>query len=101
MARAIRAHCLASGQSSADIALIIYGQCGPAFGTTLVRAHRLAQGIALADVVFPVAAGHWKLDDAWGHAPIFARNRVDAKTLEVVVVAGEEATQTQSVGGMV
>ena len=56
MARAIRAHCLASGQSPAEIALIIYGQCGPAFGTTLVRAHRLAQGIALADVVAQVRA---------------------------------------------
>ena len=56
MARAIRAHCLASGQSPADIALIIHSQCGPAFGTTLVRAHRLAQGIALADVVAQVRA---------------------------------------------
>ena len=56
MARAIRAQCLASGRSSADIALIIHGQCGPAFGTTLVRAHRLAQGIALADVVAQVRA---------------------------------------------
>ena len=56
MARAIRAQCLASGQSAADIALIIHSQCGPAFGTTLVRAHRLAQGIALADVVAQVRA---------------------------------------------
>ncbi|MDX6333821.1 MAG: hypothetical protein QOG05_1161 [Streptosporangiaceae bacterium] len=56
MARAIRAHCLASGHSPADIALIIHDQCGPAFGTTLVRAHRLAQGIALADVVAQVRA---------------------------------------------
>src|ERR1700733_12713603 len=56
VARAIRAHCLPFGHSSADIALIIHGQCGPAFGTTLVRAHRLAQGIALADVVAQVRA---------------------------------------------
>ena len=56
MARAIRAHCLASGQSPAEIALIIHSQCGPAFGTTLVRAHRLALGIALADVVAQVRA---------------------------------------------
>ena len=56
MARAIRAHCLASGQSAAQIALIIHSQCGPAFGTTLVRAHRLALGIALADVVAQVRA---------------------------------------------
>ena len=56
MARAIRAHCLASGQSAADIALMIHSQCGPAFGTTLVRAQRLALGIALADVVAQVRA---------------------------------------------
>lgn len=56
MARAIRAHCLASGQSTADIAFIISDQCGPAFGTTLIRAHRLALGIALADVVAQVRA---------------------------------------------
>ena len=56
MARAIRAHCLASGQSAAQIALIIHSQCSPAFGTTLVRAHRLALGIALADVVAQVRA---------------------------------------------
>jgi tetratricopeptide (TPR) repeat protein len=56
MARAIRAHCLASGQSPAQIALIIHSQCSPAFGTTLVRAHRLALGIALADVVAQVRA---------------------------------------------
>jgi tetratricopeptide (TPR) repeat protein len=56
MARAIRAHCLASGQSPSEIALIIHSQCGPAFGTSLVRAHRLALGIALADVVAQVRA---------------------------------------------
>ena len=56
MARAIRAHCLASGRSAADIALMIHSQCGPAFGTTPVRAQRLALGIALADVVAQVRA---------------------------------------------
>ena len=56
MARAIRAHCLACGQSAADIALMIHSQCGPAFGTRLVRAQRLALGIALADVVAQVRA---------------------------------------------
>jgi tetratricopeptide (TPR) repeat protein len=56
MARAIRAHCLASGQSASDIALMIHSQCRPAFGTTLVRAQRLALGIALADVVAQVRA---------------------------------------------
>jgi tetratricopeptide (TPR) repeat protein len=56
MARAIRAHCLAAGQSASDIAVMIHSQCGPAFGTTLVRAQRLALGIALADVVAQVRA---------------------------------------------
>ena len=56
MARAIRAHCLACGQSAADIAVMIHSQCGPAFGTRLVRAQRLALGIALADVVAQVRA---------------------------------------------
>src|SRR5580693_1164889 len=56
MARAIRAHCLADGQSAADIALKIHSQCGPVFGTRLVRAQRLALGIALADVVAQVRA---------------------------------------------
>jgi tetratricopeptide (TPR) repeat protein len=56
MARAIRAHCLACGQSASDIALMIHSQCGPVFGTRLVRAQRLALGIALADVVAQVRA---------------------------------------------
>jgi tetratricopeptide (TPR) repeat protein len=56
MARAIRAHSLACGQSTADIALMIHSQCGPVFGTRLVRAQRLALGIALADVVAQVRA---------------------------------------------
>src|SRR5882757_9076656 len=56
MARAIRAQCLAAGQSAADIALMIHSQCGPVFGTRLVRAQRLALGIALADVVAQVRA---------------------------------------------
>ncbi len=56
MARAIRAHCLACGQSVADIALMIHSQCGPPFGTRLIRAQRLALGIALADVVAQVRA---------------------------------------------
>lgn len=56
MARAIRAQCLASGRDTGGIARIIHQQCGPAYGTTLVRAHRLALGIALADVVAQVRA---------------------------------------------
>src|ERR1039458_4573854 len=46
MARAIRAYCLASGQCPSEIALIIHSQCAPAFGTTLVRDHRLPPGAA-------------------------------------------------------
>ncbi len=56
MARGIRAQCLAAGRPPADIAVVIHDQCGPAFGTTLVRAHRMALGIALADVVAQVRA---------------------------------------------
>jgi tetratricopeptide (TPR) repeat protein len=56
MARAIRAQCLADGLSPAEIALAIHGRCEPTFGTTLIRAHRLALGIALADVVAQVRA---------------------------------------------
>ncbi len=56
MARGIRAQCLADGHPPADIALTIHGRCEPTFGTTLIRAHRLALGIALADVVAQVRA---------------------------------------------
>jgi len=56
MARGIRAQCLADGLPPAEIALAIHGRCEPTFGTTLIRAHRLALGIALADVVAQVRA---------------------------------------------
>jgi tetratricopeptide (TPR) repeat protein len=56
MARGIRAQCLADGLAPAEIALAIHGRCEPMFGTTLIRAHRLALGIALADVVAQVRA---------------------------------------------
>ncbi len=56
MARGIRAQCLADGLPPADIAGTIHERCQPTFGTTLVRAHRLALGIALADVVAQVRA---------------------------------------------
>jgi tetratricopeptide (TPR) repeat protein len=56
IARGIRAQCLADGRPSGDIARTIYARCEPVFGTTLVRAHRLALGIALADVVAQVRA---------------------------------------------
>jgi len=56
MARGIRAQCLADGLPPAEIALTIHERCQPTFGTTLIRAHRLALGIALADVVAQVRA---------------------------------------------
>jgi len=56
IARGIRAQCLADGRPAGDIACTIYTRCEPVFGTTLVRAHRLALGIALADVVAQVRA---------------------------------------------
>ncbi len=56
IARGIRAGCLAAGRAPGEIARLIHAECGPAFGTTLVRAHRLALGIALADVVAQVRA---------------------------------------------
>jgi tetratricopeptide (TPR) repeat protein len=56
MARGIRAQCLADGLPPAEIALTIHERCQPTFGTTLIRSHRLALGIALADVVAQVRA---------------------------------------------
>jgi tetratricopeptide (TPR) repeat protein len=56
MARGIRAQCLADGLPPAEIALAIHERCQPTFGTTLIRAHRLGLGIALADVVAQVRA---------------------------------------------
>ncbi len=55
-ARTIRAQHLVSGCTSAEIAAIIHDQCGPVFGTTWIRAYRLALGIALTDVVAQVRA---------------------------------------------
>ena len=56
VARRIRAQYLVSGRTPAETAAIIHDQCGPVFGTTWIRAHRLALGIALADVVAQVRA---------------------------------------------
>jgi tetratricopeptide (TPR) repeat protein len=56
VARQIRARELVAGTSAGDIAAKIRAECGPAFGTTPVRSHRLALGIALADVVAQVQA---------------------------------------------
>src|ERR1022692_2005590 len=56
VARRIRAQNLVSGRTPAEIAAIIRDQCGPEFGTTSIRAYRLAFGVALADVVAQVRA---------------------------------------------
>jgi tetratricopeptide (TPR) repeat protein len=56
VARTIRAQNLVSGRTPAEIAAIIHDQCGLSFGTTWIRAYRLAHGIALADVVAQVRA---------------------------------------------
>jgi tetratricopeptide (TPR) repeat protein len=56
IARKIRAHGLARGRVSAQIANEIHDQCGPMFGTSRIKAHRLALGIALSDVVAQVKA---------------------------------------------
>ena len=56
VARTIRAQHLVSGCTPAEIAAVIQDQCGPIFGTTWIRAYRLALGIALADVVAQVRA---------------------------------------------
>jgi hypothetical protein len=56
VARIIRAQNLVLGRTPAEIAAIIRDQCGPEFGTTSIRAYRLAFGVALADVVAQVRA---------------------------------------------
>ncbi|MFG3442315.1 XRE family transcriptional regulator [Nonomuraea sp. NPDC047897] len=56
MARRIRAKGLAVGQTAAQIAEEIHEACGPQFGTTKIKSHRLSHGIALADVIEQVRA---------------------------------------------
>ncbi|MFI0421656.1 XRE family transcriptional regulator [Spongiactinospora sp. 9N601] len=56
MARRIRAKGLAAGRIAAQIAEEIYESCSSHFGTTRVKSHRLAHGIALADVIEQVRA---------------------------------------------
>ena len=55
-AREIRAREIVAGQSPAAIAAVIRRECASAYGTTWIRAYRLALGIALADVVAQVKA---------------------------------------------
>src|SRR4051812_19486664 len=56
IARQVRARGLAAGRSMAQIAEDIQDACAKLFGTTRVKAHRLAHGIALADVIEQVRA---------------------------------------------
>ncbi|GAA4614518.1 hypothetical protein GCM10023195_63390 [Actinoallomurus liliacearum] len=55
-ARRIRARGLAQGLAPPDIAREIHDQCAPIFGTSQIKAQRLAHGIALSDVVAQVRA---------------------------------------------
>ncbi|MFB4307088.1 XRE family transcriptional regulator [Actinomadura sp. GTD37] len=56
VARRIRARALARGHGPVQIAQEIHEQCGPLFGTSRVKAHRLAHGVALSDIVAQVRA---------------------------------------------
>ncbi|MCW2902193.1 MAG: hypothetical protein JWO67_4458 [Streptosporangiaceae bacterium] len=56
IARRIRAQGLARRKTSPQIAADIHDQCGPLFGTSRVKAHRLALGVALSDLVAQVRA---------------------------------------------
>ena len=55
-ARRLRARGLVSGQTPPQIASVIKDECAARFGTTWIRAYRLALGITLADVVEQVRA---------------------------------------------
>ena len=56
LAREIRAMGLAAELGTAQIADEILDRCGPVAGTSRIRAHRLALGVSLADVVAQVRA---------------------------------------------
>ncbi|MFG1701443.1 XRE family transcriptional regulator [Nonomuraea sp. NPDC049309] len=56
IARRIRARGLAAGRTTAQIADEIHEACTAQFSTTRIKAHRLAYGIALADVIEQVRA---------------------------------------------
>ncbi|GAA0946745.1 XRE family transcriptional regulator [Actinocorallia libanotica] len=55
-ARWVRAQGLARGLSTPQIAAEIAEQCGPMFSTSRIKAHRLANGVALSDVVAQMRA---------------------------------------------
>lgn len=56
IARAIRARGLALGHLPQRIAEDIHDKCAPVYGTTRIKAQRLAHGIALSDIVAQVRA---------------------------------------------
>lgn len=56
IARRIRAKGLAVGRTTAQIADEVHEACTPLFNTTKIKSHRLALGIALADVIEQVRA---------------------------------------------
>jgi tetratricopeptide (TPR) repeat protein len=56
IARRIRARGLALGHSPPEIAGEIHDECAPIHGTSRIKAHRFAQGVALSDVVAQVRA---------------------------------------------
>jgi tetratricopeptide (TPR) repeat protein len=56
LARQVRARELVIGTPAGGIAARIRSECEPAYGTTTIRAYRLALGITLADVVAQVKA---------------------------------------------
>jgi tetratricopeptide (TPR) repeat protein len=75
LAREVRARELVTGTSPADVAAAIVTECGPAYGTTRIRAYRLALGIALADVVAQVRAWYLAEDRP---APRFSETLLSA-----------------------
>ncbi|MEU7002446.1 XRE family transcriptional regulator [Nonomuraea sp. NPDC046570] len=56
IARQVRARGLAAGRTCALIAEEIHEACTTQFGTTKIKSHRLAHGIALADVIEQIRA---------------------------------------------
>ena len=56
IARRIRARGLVRGRCPAEIAEEIHDQCGPLFGTSRIKAHRLSHGVALSDIVAQIKA---------------------------------------------
>ena len=75
LAREIRAHGLVEGSTTAQITEEIHNACGPEAGTTWIRAHRLALGISLADVVAQVRA--WYVSEG-RTAPKFSETLLSA-----------------------